>query len=85
MSVVLREIVNREIEHADHHDQCRCASLFDHRRWRRSASCSRLCLMRSVPHDLAHFVVEGSLGLDWGFWVAWRTEPSSAVGVFDDE
>jgi len=25
-------------------------------------------LMRSVPHCLAHFVVEGSLGLDWGFW-----------------
>lgn len=25
-------------------------------------------LMRALPHDLAHFVVEGSLGLDRGFW-----------------
>ena len=24
--------------------------------------------MRALPHDLAHFVVEGSLGLDRGFW-----------------
>lgn len=24
--------------------------------------------MRASPHDLAHFVVEGSLGLDRGFW-----------------
>jgi len=24
--------------------------------------------IRSLPHDLAHFVVEGSLGLDRGFW-----------------
>jgi hypothetical protein len=24
--------------------------------------------MRALPHDLAHFVVEGSLGLDQGFW-----------------
>jgi hypothetical protein len=24
--------------------------------------------MRALPHDLAHFVVEGSLGLERGFW-----------------
>ena len=24
--------------------------------------------MRALPHDLAHFVVEGSLGLNRGFW-----------------
>src|SRR5580704_16524244 len=35
--------------------------------------------MRALPHDLAHFVVEGSLGLNRDSGVAWRTEPSSAV------
>jgi hypothetical protein len=24
--------------------------------------------MRALPHDLAHFLVDGSLGLDRGFW-----------------
>jgi len=47
-----------------------------------SVSCSRIRVHVCLPRDLAHLVVEGSLGLDQGFGAVSRTEPS---GVTDND